>query len=199
MIFPSHYSPAAIYLYRRTRRNAVGADTGDDGNGVRFNIPLSRLEGVQYSRCLSFATLLSLEFNMGDHHFPETSPARTPPVDGNMNSPSADAAGKAAAELIEHSPDTQLLQVAVIQQDPGWYTLEELASKAREYEKTHNVNPQLSRVYLDYDATVGFGAEDQTKQHPVERADLKRSLVLALGLDPEKDSWSKHRRLFDIA
>ncbi|KAI0317501.1 hypothetical protein OF83DRAFT_1058536 [Amylostereum chailletii] len=92
----------AVYLYRRNRRAAITSDA-DDVNGVRINIPLSRLNSIQFSRCLSFATLASLTVSLDD---PE---------------PTA----------VEFASETHILQLAFMKKDPEWMSLMSLAEKAR--------------------------------------------------------------------
>ncbi|KZV67100.1 glycosyltransferase family 1 protein [Peniophora sp. CONT] len=141
---------SALFLYRRARRLALNP-SGDDTDGVRFNIPLSRLEGVDHNRYLSLATLLCLRISTATSPPPSSASSFT---DG----PSIETPSTLEAQFAEDAvsePDVYHVKVGLLKVRPELENLMEYVYAARAYELEHST--YTPRVYFDYGMYDGLG------------------------------------------
>ncbi|VDC02382.1 unnamed protein product [Peniophora sp. CBMAI 1063] len=147
----------ALFLYRRARRVALNP-TEDDPEGVRFNIPLSRLEGVDHNRYLSLATLLCLRVSTSSSP-PPSSASSFAEADGAPLEPtsSLEAQFASSAEDAASEPDVYVVKIGLLKVHPALENVMEYADAARAYELEHSNSAYTPRVYFDYGMHDGLG------------------------------------------
>ena len=70
-----------MFLYRRNRRSVLDPTEESDANGIRLNIPLSRIAAISKSRCLSFPWMVSV--TIGADNLASNGAAVTPPAEND--------------------------------------------------------------------------------------------------------------------
>jgi sterol 3beta-glucosyltransferase len=187
---PRDLVAGAVFLYRQSRRRALDPDAVDDANGVRFNVPLSRLEGAGYSSYMSFAFLIKIKVSSGSSHrtrgriFSEhaTSGEYLSSQKSLSNAGRSHTPLQVTAEESDMTRGTQLLQIAVLKDDPAWRELVHLADAARDYEKAHGfIAPQ---AHFDFDCSAGTTSAEGEGQVQF------KSLAGRLGFNLDSEPWS---------
>ncbi|KAI0269895.1 hypothetical protein BC834DRAFT_967621 [Gloeopeniophorella convolvens] len=179
----------ALFLYRRNRRSVLMQNELDDVNAVRINIPLSRVVSLERTKMLSFAGLLSVEFDTKAPH----SGTNTPPSAEQPASPTED---KAETSLLDNgTPEKQALQIGILRKDPIWDSASTYVNKAKAAASQSTTYWPGSRVYIDVDPRASGKSEESDSNV----SDLVRSVSFALGLDTTKDMWIKKAHVHRFA
>ncbi|KAI0051096.1 glycosyltransferase family 1 protein [Auriscalpium vulgare] len=189
----------AIYMYRRNRRAVFNNDPADDVNGIRINIPLSRIDTVTQSSCLTFASLISVSFGTSAEAVASAGGPLSPGSEApsRTQTPSSLTRTETSHDTTsESSLDKQTLQIAVLQKDPVWDELLSKAQKAREDAKKETTAWPGTKVYIDLDPRACVQAKQDGRG---SLSELQRSISGTLALDPTADMYIAkahiHRRL----
>ena len=174
-----------IFLYRRNRRAVLDA-TGD-ANGIRLNIPLSRIAAISKSQCFTFAWMVSI--TIGADNLASNGAAVTPPVENDSQSD-----GTTLSEVLSQDSDAEpyVVQFGALRKDPIWDDFMSHVEKAKAAMAADATEWAGSNVYIDFDPRAEWedeGSEDNGL------TGLQKSVSHALGLDPTKEFYSEWRCL----
>ena len=170
-----------MFLYRRNRRAVL--DPTKDVNGIRLNIPLSRIATVSKSQCLSFAYMVSI--TIAADNLASNGAAVSPPVENDSLSDGT------LSEVLSQDSDTEapyVVQFAAIRQDPVWDDFMSYVEKAKAAMTADTIEWAGSNVYIDFDPR--FEMEDEGSEGN-GLSGLQKSVCLALGIDPTKEFYSE--------
>src|SRR5580658_6937136 len=133
-----------MFLYRRNRRAVL--DPTNDVNGIRLNIPLSRVAILSKSPCLSFAWMLSITLssdNLASNGATVSSPVENDSLsDGTLS------------EVLTQDSETEppyVVQFAAIHQDPVWDDFMSYVEKAKAAMAANATEWAGPNVYIDFD------------------------------------------------
>jgi sterol 3beta-glucosyltransferase len=171
-----------MFLYRRNRRAVL--DPTEDANGIRINIPLSRIASISKSLCLSFAWMISI--TIGADPAASNGAIVTPPVESDLLSEGT------LSEVGSHDSETEphVVQFAAIRQDPVWDDFMSYVEKAKAAMAADSTEWAGSNMYVDFDPRAGL--EDERAESN-GLSSLQKSVCQALGLDPTKEFYSEWR------
>jgi hypothetical protein len=181
-------SPGVLFMYHRNRRAVLARDSTEDVNGIRINIPLSRVAGATKSQCLSFACMVSITISADPFAFNESLPS---PFSDSENDTSSVGASIERSETLSTESDAEpyAVQVSIIRKDPIWDDFMSYVDKAKAATAGDTTEWPGSRVYIDYDPRNDLGQElDSTA--PIS---LQTSVARALGLDTTKEFFCEWR------
>jgi sterol 3beta-glucosyltransferase len=169
-----------IFLYRHNRRAVLDA-TGD-ANGIRLNIPLSRIATVSKSQCLSFAWMISI--TIGADNLASNGAAVTPPVENDSLSDGT------SSEVLSQDSDAEpyVVQFGAIRKDPIWDNFMSYVETAKAAMAGDATEWAGSNVYIDFDPRAELEDEDSEDNG---LSGLQKSVSHALGLDPTKEFYSE--------
>ena len=171
-----------MFLYRRNRRAVL--DPTEDVNGIRLNIPLSRIATISKSQCLSFAWMVSITIaadNLASNGASVSSPVENDSLsDGTLS------------EVLTQDSEAEpyLVQFAAIRKDPVWDDFMSYVEKAKAAMAADTTEWAGSNVYIDFDPRAEF--EDEGSEGN-GLSGVQRSVSHALGLDPTKEFYSEWR------
>jgi hypothetical protein len=176
-----------MFLYRRNRRSVLDPTEESDANGIRLNIPLSRIAAISKSRCLSFPWMVSI--TIGADNLASNGSAVTPPAENDSLSDGT------LTEVLSQDSEAEpyVVQFAVIREDPVWIDIMSYVEKARAAMATDATEWAGSNVYFDFDPRADLedeGSEDNGL------SGLQKSVSHALGIDPTKEFYSEWRCFF---
>jgi sterol 3beta-glucosyltransferase len=169
-----------MFLYRRNRRAVL--DPTEDVNGIRLNIPLSRIATVSKSHCLSFAWMVSITIGAGN--LASNGTAVTPPAEIDSLSDNT------LSEVLSQDSETEpyVVQFAAIRKDPVWEEFTSYVEKAKAAMAADATEWAGSNVYIDFDPRADL--EDEGSEGNGLNG-LQKSVSHALGLDPTKEFYSE--------
>ena len=169
-----------MFLYRRNRRAVL--DPTEDVNGIRVNIPLSRIATITKSQCLSFSWMVSV--TIAADNLASNGATVTPPAENDSLSDGT------LSEVLSSDSETEpyVLQFAVIRKDPVWDDFMSYVEKAKAAMAGDPTEWAGSNVYIDFDPRGEF--EDEGSEGN-GLSGLQKSVSHALGLDPTKEFYSE--------
>ncbi len=131
----------AMFLYRRNRRAVL--DATEDVNGIRLNIPLSRIATISKSQCLSFAWMVCI--TIGADNLASNGAAVTPPVENDSLSDGT------LSEVLSNDSEGEpyVVQFAAIRKDPVWDDFMSYVEKAKVAMAADATEWPGSNVYID--------------------------------------------------
>ena len=173
------YQTGALFLYRRNRRLVLIQDDAEHHNAVRINIPLSRVEAVEKTRMLSFASHINVTFD---------------PKSSNGTSTEQASSSREDISLLDAVPDKQVLQFGILRKNSAWDNVMTYVNNAKTSASESGVDWPGSRVYVDVDPRPNESAERSDNN----LSDLMKSVSFALGLDTTKEIWSTSCSLFPL-
>jgi len=171
-----------MFLYRRNRRAVLDA-TGD-ANGIRLNIPLSRIATISKSLCFTFAWMVSI--TLGADYLASNGAAVTPPVENDSLSDGT------LSEVLTQDSDAEpyVVQFGALRKDPIWDNFMSYVEKAKAEMAADATEWAGSNVYIDYDPRADLEDEESEDNG---LSGLQKSVCHALGLDPTKEFYSEWR------
>jgi hypothetical protein len=172
----------SLFLHRRNRRAVL--DPTEDVDGIRLNVPFSRIEGVSKAPCLSFACIMSITISTAT----ASSEAPTSPTleidsysDGTLSE-----RGEVLTQDSEAEP--YVVQLSILRNHEIWDEFMPHVEKGKAAMATDTTEWPGSRVYIDFDPrTDTEGEESETSG----LNSLQISVSRALGLDPTKEFFSE--------
>jgi hypothetical protein len=176
-----------MFLYRRNR-HALLNPAEDTTNGIRLNIPLTRVAGALKSKCLlSFACMVSIT-------------VAADPLAGNEGAASSVGDSDSSSERAfsdksvilnpENESEPYVVQLSMIRQHPIWDDLMSHVEKANAAVAADTTDWPGSRLYIDYDPRADLEDEDF---HNQGLSSLQRFVSSTLGLDRTKEFFSEWR------
>ena len=172
----------AIFLHRRNRHAVL--DPTEDVDGIRLNIPFSRIGGASKSPCLSFACMVSITISA------EVAPneaATSPAVEIDSYS---DGTLSERGEVV--TPDSEaepyVVQLSIIRKHPLWDDFMSYVEKAKAAMAADTTEWPGSTVHIDFDPRTDIGREESETSG---LSSLQISVSRALGLDPTKEFFSE--------
>jgi len=172
----NHHQIGALFLYRRNHRMVLMHDDTDDNNAVRINIPLSRVDTVEETSMLSFASLITVKFD----------PTSSGATNGASTEQPTSSTDSEDITVLDTAPDKQALQFGIMREDSTWDNTMTHVNNAKTSASESDVDWPGSRVFVDVDPQANERAE-KSDNH---LSDLVRSVSFALGLDSTKEIWS---------
>ena len=172
-----------MFLYRRNRRAVL--DPTKDVNGIRLNIPLTRIATINKSPCLSFAWMVSV--TIAADNLASDGAAVTSPVENDSLSD-----GTLSEVLSQDSSEAEpyVVQFAVIRRDPVWDDFMSYVEKAKAAMVGDATEWAGSNVYIDFDPRADL-EEEESEGNGLSA--LQKSVSRVLGLDPTKELYSEWR------
>src|SRR6266850_960565 len=171
----------AIFLHRRNRRAVL--DPTEDVDGIRLNIPFSRIEGASKSPCLSFACMVSITIS-AEVASSEATTSPTVEIDSY-----SDATLSERGDVV--SPDNEVepfvVQLSILRKHPIWEDFMSHVEKAKAAVAADTTEWPGSRVYIDFDPRADLEGEESDTSG---LSSLQISVSRALGLDPAKEFFS---------
>ena len=170
-----------MFLYRRNRRAVL--DPTNDVNGIRLNIPLSRVAILSKSPCLSFAWMLSI--TLSSDNLTSNGATVSSPVENDSLSDGT------LSEVLTQDSETEapyVVQFAAIHQDPVWDDFMSYVEKAKTAMAANATEWAGSNVYIDFDPRAEM--EDEGSEGD-ELSSLQKSVSNALGIDRTKEFYSE--------
>ena len=169
-----------MFLYRRNRRAVL--DATEDVNGIRLNIPLSRIATISKSQCLSFAWMVSI--TIAADNLASNGSTITPPAESDSLSD-----GTLSEVLTQDSEaEPYVVQFAAIRKDPVWDDFMSYVAKAKTAMDADPTEWAGSNVFIDFDPRAEL--EDEGSEGN-GLSGLQKSVSHALGLDPTKEFYSE--------
>jgi sterol 3beta-glucosyltransferase len=171
-----------LFLYRRNRRAVL--DATEDANGIRLNIPLSRIATISKSQCFTFAWMLSI--TIGADHLASNGAAVTPPAENDSLSDGT------LSDVLSNDSEAEpyVVQFGAVRKDPIWDDFMSYVEKAKAAMAADATEWDGSNVYIDFDPRAEWedeGSEDNGL------SGLQKSVSHALALDPTKEFYSEWR------
>jgi hypothetical protein len=173
-------------MYRRNRRAVLARDSTEDVNGIRINIPLSRVAGAIKSQCLSFACMVSITICADPFSFSESLPS---PALENDTSSVGNPIERSDTISTENDAEPYVVQVSIIRKDPIWDDFMSYVDKAKAATAGDTTEWPGSRVFIDFDPRNDLGQEPDSTV-PIS---LQTSVARALGLDTTKEFFCEWR------
>ncbi len=173
-----------IFLNRRNRRAVL--DPTEDVNGIRLNIPLSRIAANTKTLSLSFAWMISI--TIGADHLGSNGTAATPAENDSLS-----LSDGTLTEILSHDSEAEpyVVQFGVIRKDPVWDDFMSYVEKAKAATAADSTTEWAgSNVYIDFDPRLDL--EDEGSEGN-GLSSLQKSVAHALGLDPAKEFYSEWR------
>lgn len=177
-----------MFLYRRNRRAVL--DATEDVNGIRINIPLSRIATISKSQCLTFAWMVSI--TIGADYLASNGTSVSSPTENDSLSDGT------LSEVLSQDSETEpyVVQFAALRKDPVWDNFMSYVEKAKAAMAGDATEWAGSNVYIDFDPRAELddeGSEDNGMSA------LQKSVSHALALDPTKEFYMgtahTHRRV----
>ncbi|KAI5117363.1 hypothetical protein M0805_002477 [Coniferiporia weirii] len=166
----------AIYLYRHRRAGYLARQPEDDTNGVRINIPLSRVKSFSTRKFLKFATVISIVLDTEKvRSGMQSSLDHLEDEDGNDEGQSSDE------EKIDIEGRT--LEIGVTQLPEAWKDFGEMVEKAKRRERETGKRVS-SKVTIDFGALSFVEQREETRRVEDDKEEAIRN-ALSLGLDDE--------------
>jgi len=179
--FDGRFSPiiGVIFLYRRNRRAVL--NPSEDVNGIRLNIPLSRIAGAAKSPCLSFACMVSITIA------PDT-------LASSDAATSVASESDASSDVVtsESEAEPYVVQVSILRKDPIWDDFLSYVEKAKAVAAASTTEWPGSRVYIDFDPRTDLVPEESDNSG---LSNLQVTVSRALGLDLTKEFFGERRYL----
>jgi sterol 3beta-glucosyltransferase len=173
-----------MFLYRRNRRAVL--DPTEDVNGIRINIPLSRIATISKTQSIGFAWMVSI--TIGADHLASNGAAVTPPAENDSQSVSDGTLSEVLSQDSETEP--YVVQFAAVRKDPVWEDVMSYVEKAKAAMTTDPTEWAGSNVYIDFDPRAD---EEEEESEGNGLSGVQKSVSHTLGLDPTKEFYSEWR------
>lgn len=171
-----------MFLYRRNRRAVL--DPTNDANGIRLNIPLSRVATISKTQSIGFAWMISI--TIGADHLASNGTAVTPPGENDSLSVSEGTLSEVLSQDSETEP--YVIQFAAVRSDPVWNDIMSYVEKAKAAMAADPTEWAGSNVYIDFDPRADL--EDEELEGNGMNS-LQKSVSHTMGLDPTKEFYSE--------
>jgi len=173
-----------MFLYRRNR-HALLNPAEDTSDGIRLNIPLTRVAGALKSKCLlSFACMVSITVAADPLVGNEGAAS---PIGDSDSSSERTSSDKSVILNPENEAEPYVVQLSMIRSHPLWDDLMSHVETANAAVAADTTDWPGSRLYIDYDPRADLEGEDEDNG----LSSLQRSVLSTLGLDRTKEFFSE--------